>query len=122
MKRWAESYQSTWWSPQKSARESCLELSQDELENPNSAEEAVEERKGRLREVLKAELDGTHGERICALLEEYHEVFSLGNKDQGETDLVELYIDTGDAEPRKYPVQRVPFAVRDEIARNLEEM
>ena len=56
------------------------------------------------------------------MLEEYHEVFSLGKEDRGETDLIELHIDTGDAVPWKYPVRRVPFAVRDEIARNLQEM
>ena len=56
------------------------------------------------------------------MLEEYHEVFSLGQGDRGETDLIELHIETGDATPRKYPVRRVPFAVRDEIARNLQEM
>ena len=95
----------------------------DETENPNSAEKAMEDRKERLRETLKAELDGTRGEeRLGALLEEYHEVFSLSKEDRGETDLIELHIDTGDAEPRKYPVRRVPFAVRDEIARSLEEM
>jgi len=56
------------------------------------------------------------------LLEEYHNVFSLGKEDRGETELIELHIDTGDAMPRKYPVRRVPFAVREELARNLQEM
>ena len=53
---------------------------------------------------------------------EYHQVFSLEKGDRGETNLIELHIDTGDAEPRKYPVRRVPFAVREEIARNIQEM
>ena len=56
------------------------------------------------------------------MLEGYHEVFSLSKGDRGETDVIELHIDMGDATPRKYPVRRVPFAVRDEIARNLQEM
>lgn len=36
--------------------------------------------------------------------------------------MIELHINTGDAVPRKYLVGRVPFAVRDEIAHNLQEM
>ena len=95
----------------------------DEQNTPSIEEEEVKQRKEKLREALKPELDGTPGEEpLSGLLEEYHEVFSLGKGDRGETDLIELHIDTGDATPRKYPVRRVPFAVRDEIARNLQEM
>ena len=80
-------------------------------------------KKGKLCELLKPELDGTSGEeQLDTLFEEYHEVFSLSKEDRGETDLIELHIDTGDAMPRKYPVRQVPFAVREEIARNLQEM
>ena len=72
---------------------------------------------------MREELDGTPGqEQLGALLEEYHEVFSLDKEDRGETELIELNIDTGDATPRKYPVHRVPFAVREEIARSVREM
>ena len=39
-----------------------------------------------------------------------------------ETDLVELQIDTGDASPIKQQVRRMPFAVRQEVARQLREM
>ena len=46
-------------------------------------------------------------------------IFCLDKEDRGET---ELHIDTGDAQPRKYPVQRVPFSVRDEITHILQEM
>ena len=91
---------------------------------PASGVEEEEKQRGeKLREMLKKKLDGTLGqEQLGALLEEYNEVFSLGKEDRGETDLIELHIDTGDTVPRKYPVRRVPFAVRNEIARNLQEM
>ena len=83
-------------------------------------EESVEPRKEKLCEALKPELSRTQGEQqLSALLEEYHEVFSLGKDDQGE---MELHIDTGDTAPRKYPVWDVPFAVRGEIARNLQQI
>ena len=72
----------------------------------------MEQRKEKLHEALKPELSGTRGEQqLGALLEEYHEVFSLGKDDRGETDMIELHIDTGDAAPQKYLVRRVPFAV-----------
>ena len=61
-------------------------------------------------------------EQLHELLEEFQHVFSLSKEDRGETDAVELHIDTGDAVPRKCPTRRVPFAVREEIARSLKEM
>ena len=51
----------------------------DEPDNLRSAMEYVERRKGRPREALKSELDGTSGEeQLGALLEEYNEIFGLG--------------------------------------------
>ena len=82
-----------------------------------------EGRKEKLRDMLDLKPNGTPEQKqLGALLEDYHDVFSLRKDDRGETQLVELHIDTGDAEPRKYPVRRVPFAVRKEIAQNLREM
>ena len=60
----------------------------DEQNTPSVAKEEIKQRKGTLREVLKPELDGISGEeQLGALLEEYHEVFSLSKEDGGETDL-----------------------------------
>ena len=92
-------------------------------QNTTCTDPDVKQRKEKLRDILKPELDGTpEKKQLGALLEDYHDVFSLSKEDRGETNLIELNIDTGDATPRKYPVRRVPFAVRDEIARNLQEM
>ena len=57
---------------------------------------------------------------LWSLLEEYHDVFSLDGE-RGETDLVEPEIDMGDAALKRQP-PRVPFAVRQEIARQLWKM
>ena len=77
----------------------------DEQNTPSVEDKGVQQRKEKLREALKLDLDGTPGEeQLSAVLEEYREVFSLGKEDRGETDLIELHIDTGDAAPRKYPV------------------
>ena len=37
-------------------------------------------------------------------------------------DLTEVHINTGDAVPKKQPVRRVPFAVRQEVAKQLQKM
>ena len=52
----------------------------------------------------------------------HHDVFSLEDGERGETDLVHMEIDTGDASPRKQPPRRMPFAVRQEVARQLMSM
>ena len=38
-------------------------------------------------------------EKLLLLLEEYHDVFSLEDSERGETDVIEVHIDTGDAPP-----------------------
>ena len=60
--------------------------------------------------------------QLSELLMRYHEVFSLEDGEQGETDLVEFKIDTGDAIPKRQAVRRIPFAARQEIADQLEKM
>ncbi len=51
-----------------------------------------------------------------------HEAFSLDDNERGETDLVQLQIYTGDAAPVKQSVRQMPFAVRREVARQLQSM
>ena len=41
--------------------------------------------------------------------------------DRGETDWMELHINTGDAVPKNQHVRRVPFAVRREVAKMQRE-
>lgn len=74
-------------------------------------------RKQRLRELLAKELADSplsepHKEMLMSLFEEYHDVFSLEEGERGETEEVELHIDTGDSCPKSQPPRRVPFAVR----------
>ena len=42
--------------------------------------------------------------------------------ERGDTDLVQMSIETGDASPRKQPLRRTLFAARQEVARQLQEM
>ena len=80
-------------------------------------------RRSTLRETLGTQLVDSlpedQSEKLCSLLEEYNDVFCLEEGERGETDLVEMHIVTGDASPRRQPVRRVPFAVRQEVARQL---
>ena len=53
---------------------------------------------------------------------EHNTVFSLEEGERGETDLVEFFIDTGDTPPLRQRPRRMPFAVREEVARQLTLM
>ena len=53
---------------------------------------------------------------------ERHETFCLEDGERGETELVCMEIDTGDTHPIKQRVRRMPFALRQEVARQLCSM
>ena len=82
------------------------------------------QRKQRLRELVPetALLDASQKDQLYNFLTDHHQAFCLDELERGETDLIQLYIDTGDASPRKQPVRRMPFAVREEVARQLRKM
>jgi len=61
-------------------------------------------------------------EKFCKFLMDHHAVFSLKANECGETNLVQLEIDTGDAQPRKQNPRRLPFVVKQEVARQLRTM
>ena len=60
--------------------------------------------------------------QLIELLKEHHAAFSLEDGERGETDLVEMEIDTGDAKPKRQRIRRMPFAVRQEVSRQLKSM
>ena len=53
---------------------------------------------------------------------DHHQAFSLEPGERGETDMVQMEVDTGDAAPRRQPARRMPFAVRQEAAKQLKTM
>ena len=61
-------------------------------------------------------------QELLSLLKDHHTVFVLEDVERGETGLVEMTIDTGDAEPRRCAPRRMPFAVRQEVAVQLRHM
>ena len=56
------------------------------------------------------------------LLRKYHNVFSLEDGERGETDMTEVHIETREATPRRQPIRRIPQAVRQEVATQLQQM
>ena len=52
----------------------------------------------------------------------HHTAFCLDEEARGETDLVEMEIHTSDVAPRKIAACRMPFAVRQEVAKQLQRM
>ena len=55
-------------------------------------------------------------QQMLSFLKDYHDVFSLNDGDRGETDLVEMTIEIGNAMPKKQAARKIPFVVRDKIA------
>ncbi len=113
---------------QQQTEASCpegLQSGSQPVVNQVSGRERAQERKQKLLRLLGNEgVDLPEGEREAfhTVLAEHHEAFILEDRERGETDLVQFHIDTGDAPPKKQPLRRTPFAVRQEVARQLKEM
>ena len=93
----------------------CAVVRVDEIDN---------ERKRKLLEMMEMTgiCDREEGARLKDFLVEHHEAFSIDPGERGESDLVRMEVDTGDATPRRQPVRRLPFALRQEVARQLKDM
>ena len=61
-------------------------------------------------------------QELLSFLHHHHDAFVLDDIERGETDLVEMAIDTGQAQPRRCPSRRMPFVVRQEVASQLNNM
>lgn len=59
---------------------------------------------------------------FCKFLEDYHTAFCLEEGERGETEMVKMQIDTGDAQPRRQAPRRMPFVVRNEVERQVNKM
>ena len=91
--------------------------------NQNAEEARIQQRKQMLFDVLgKLDLPSDENTQMCQLLCDHHDVFALEDKEQGETDLVQLEIETGNSPPARQHPRRMPFASREEIASQLKKM
>ena len=102
----------------------------DEQDQPKSSVRRVlpeadrQERTELLRQLilLPTSLEDKQRDEVYKLLESHHKAFSLDMQERGETDLVEMEISTGNVEPVRQGMRRMPFAVWSEVAKQLEAM
>ena len=85
---------------------------------------SVDDRKEELRRWVGIPklLDEKQAQKLLDLITHHHTAFCLDGEERGETDLVEMKIHTGDIVPRKVAARRMPFAVRQEVAKQLQKM
>jgi hypothetical protein len=88
------------------------------------SEADVTRRKQKLRELVpdSEAMSPEEKESLQSFLTDHHQAFCLDENERGETDLVQFQIDTGDVSPKKQAPMRMPFAVRQEVARQLKQM
>ena len=81
-------------------------------------------RRDRVCEIFKDNLclPKSEREQFCKFLMDLHTVFSLEQNEYGETDLVQLEINTGDAQLKKQQTRRLPYIAKQEVARQLQTM
>ena len=96
---------------------SCEVAKIDTSPDPTSRKTKLLEAVGK-SELLSAE----QAKCLQDFLEDHHQAFSLEPGERGETDMVQMEVDTGDAAPRRQPARRMPFAVRQEVAKQLKTM
>ena len=68
------------------------------------------------------DLSGEDRKALYSFLLEHHQAFSLDPGERGETNLLQMEINTGNASPKKQALRRMPYTARQEIARQIEEM
>ena len=61
-------------------------------------------------------------EELHQFFGEQHEAFSLEPNERGQSDVLNMEIDTGDARPKRQPARRMPFALWEEVAKQLQSM
>ena len=74
-------------------------------------------RRARLMELIAIpDLPDPDKTLLREFLMDHNDVFALDEADRGETDLIQLEIDTGEAPPVKQSFRRMPYATREGVA------
>ena len=81
-------------------------------------------RMDKVREMFYDNLHLSKPERLkfCQFLMDHHEVFSLQEEEWGDTQLIQIKIDTGNAQPKRQHPRRLPFVSKQEVARQIQTM
>ena len=64
-------------------------------------------------------LDEKQAQKLLDLITDHHTVFSLDMQDRGKTNLIEKEIYTKDKAPRKVATHCMPFAVHQELVKQI---
>ena len=83
---------------------------------------AESERTRRLLQHLALHLDHLDTSQREEFITSFSDIFTLDASELGTTTLVQHVIQTGDKEPIHQPVRRMPFALREDVDRMVEEM
>ena len=75
-----------------------------------------------LYEASVKELPADQHYKVARLLTEYQDVFSKGDDDLGQTDIIKHTIDTGGAAPIRQRARRLPFHHQAEVDRQVKDM
>ena len=81
-------------------------------------------RMDKVREMFYDNLHLSEPERLkfCQFLMDHHEAFSLQENERGETELIQMEIDTGNAQPKRQHPRRLPFVAKQEVSRQIQTM
>ena len=111
--------------------ESGVDLQVSQLESAYAASiyatysESDEQRKRKLTSMLQipqCNLTEEQAQKLIDCAVEFHAAFALDDGERGEAKGVEHVIDTADSQPIRQIPRRVPFALREEISRMVQEM
>ena len=103
--------------------EPVLENSEEESTMVRLVSGDAELRIGKLLELVEMpeELGEEDTVKFRECLVRHHQAFCLETCERGETDLVQMEIDTLDAAPKRQPVRQMPYSVRQEVAKQLQD-
>ncbi len=92
---------------------------------PGEQTSVVQERKGRIRQSLQISSEGVSSEgveqlRDCILKAD--DVFTLEPSELGEVVKLQHRIDTAESKPVRQPPRRIPFVLRPEVRRMIDDM
>ena len=80
-------------------------------------------RQKKLRQLLgEPDLPSIEKGTLLAFLVDHHHAFSLEDGERGETNLIQMEIETVDAYPKRQQARRLPFALQQEVSRQLRDM
>ena len=88
-------------------------------------EKSDADRKEQVLKAVKVNSTGLSSEQLTQmqnLLKEYADIFSLHPSDLGTTDQITHSINTGDHEPIRQPLRRLPFSLRSKTNELVQEM